>query len=114
MRRALKPIRWEGDSLQLVRLYPEPVRQMIGYELELLQRGIEPTDWKPMGSVGPSVNELRFHHEGEYRVLYVAKYQEAIYVLHVFQKKSRKTARTDLELAKLRWERLRRRRSEEA
>lgn len=55
-----------------------------------------PTDWKPMPSVGPGVNEIRIHTQDEHRVMYLAKFEEAIYVLHAFEKKSQQTREMDL------------------
>jgi len=63
-------------------------------------------DWKPMPLVGTGVIEIRVHAEGEYRVFYVAKFEEAVYVLHVFAKKTRKASSLDLELGKKRYREL--------
>ncbi len=104
VREALKPVEWVGDSLKKVRTFSEPVRQQVGYELELVQRDLEPSDWKPMPMVGPGVNEIRIHVEGEHRVFYVARLRHAIYALHAFRKKSRKTSRADINLAKTRFQ----------
>ena len=71
-----------------------------GHQLDRVQHGLNPTDWKPVKSVGPGVREIRIQHEGQYRVIYVASFEETIYVLHAFQKKSRKTSRQDLDTAK--------------
>jgi phage-related protein len=80
------------------------VQETAGFQLFKVQQGKEPDDWKPMTTVGPGVQELRVRDEsGAYRVFYVAKFQEAVYVLHVFEKRSQKTARTDLELGKNRY-----------
>lgn len=91
-----------GDSLNRVRALSKPARQQVGYELELVQHGMEPSDWKPMSTVGSGVNEIRIHIEGEHRLFYVAKLRHAVYVLHVFPKKSRKTSKADIELARTR------------
>ena len=96
MRAALKPVEWVGDSLKRVRALAGPVRQQVGYELELVQHDLEPSDWKPMMTVGPGVNEIRIHVEGEHRLFYVARLRHAIYVLHVFRKKSRKTSKAPI------------------
>ncbi|OGA42400.1 MAG: hypothetical protein A3G24_22140, partial [Betaproteobacteria bacterium RIFCSPLOWO2_12_FULL_62_13] len=74
-----------------------------GYQLEKVQAGREPADWKPMPSIGVGVNEIRVREGGAFRVIYVAKFSEAVYVLHAFQKKSRKTAKPDIELARKRF-----------
>lgn len=98
----MKPVVWLGDSLLRLREFPRDAMHEAGYQLERVQTGREPKDWKPMPSIGPGVNELRVRVGGAFRVLYVARSDEAIYVLHAFQKKSRRTARLDLALAKAR------------
>ncbi len=99
----LRPIHWLGSSLNDIRAMPEHARRDIGVELTLVQGGDLPTDWKPMRSIGAGVMEIRVHRLGEFRVIYVAKFAEAVFVLHAFAKKSQKTARADIELAKLRY-----------
>jgi phage-related protein len=70
----------------------------------MVQVGREPDDWKPMGTVGPGACEIRVRdREGAFRVVYVARFRKAIYVLHAFQKKSQKTSRRDVELARARY-----------
>lgn len=83
---------------------------MAGYQLWLVQLGLEPNDWKPMASVGPGVREIRIHTDAEHRVLYVAKFEEGVYVLHAFEKKTPKTPQRDLQIAveRLRWLQLQR------
>jgi len=103
---ANKLIQWLGDSLDQVRTFPANVRREAGYQLERVQGGKEPSDWKPMPSIGLGVNEIRVREGSAFRVIYVAKFPESIYVLHAFQKKSQKTAGTDVELAKARFKRL--------
>ena len=98
-----KPVVWMGDSLEQVRAFPPLARQGAGVELALVQAGEAPSDWKPMPAVGLGVNEIRVHAGGAFRMIYVAKFIEAIYVLHAFQKKSRKTSRSDLDLARRRF-----------
>ena len=80
--------------------FPAPVRRQAGHDLFLVQRGIERGDWKPMRSVGQGVMEIRIHVGGEYRVVYVAKFDEVVYVLHAFEKKTQQTRKADIELAK--------------
>jgi phage-related protein len=91
---------WMGVSFEDLRDFPPDARRAAGYELRRVQRGSMPTDWKPMTGVGPGVNEIRIHTRAEHRVLYVAKFEEAVYVLHAFEKKSRQTRDTDLSLAR--------------
>jgi phage-related protein len=76
----------------------------VGYELELVQHGLEPSDWKPMPTIGRGVAEIRIHAEGEHRVFYLARLRHAIYVLHAFRKKSRKTSKTDVDLGRARFQ----------
>lgn len=101
---ALKQMKWLGDSRERIRDFPEVPRREAGYQLERVQAGREPNDWKPMPSIGIGVNEIRFRSEsGAFRVVYLAKFAEAIYVLHAFQKKARKTEKSDIELARKRF-----------
>jgi phage-related protein len=106
-----KRLLWVGSSLQDLKAFPEDARCIAGHQLHLVQQGLEPHDWKNMGSVGLGVCELRIHTSVEHRVLYVAKFEEGVYVLHAFQKNTRKTAQRDLDLARRRyWELMRHRR----
>jgi phage-related protein len=98
-----KPLAWVGDALETIRGFPPEVRQVIGHELHRVQLGLEPADWKPMSVVGPGVRELRVEVGRAYRVLYLTNCSEAIYVLHAFEKRSRRTARRDIELGRRRW-----------
>ena len=102
-------MRWLGTARTAVRAFPADVRQDVGYQLYLLQLGEEPTDWRPMPSVGPGACEIRVHLRGEYRVLYVATRPEAVYALHAFVKKTRRTRMADLELGRARLRDLRQR-----
>ena len=99
----LRPIHWLGSSLFDLRGFPEEARQIIGAELTLVQGGDLPTDWKPMRGVGAGVMGVRVHRPGEYRVLFVAKFAEAVYVLHAFGKKTRKTPDRELTVARRRY-----------
>ena len=98
-----KPLVWIGDSLKRVRDFAAGARKEIGFELWEVQQGKPPSDWKPMTPVGPGVRELRVFSEAAYRVIYVATFAEAVYVLHAFEKKSRKAPRPDVELARIRF-----------
>ena len=98
----LKALVWLGSSRDDVRHFPRSARQRAGYELYLVQSGFQPSDWKPMPSIGTGVQEIRIHAEFEHRVFYVAKFEGAVYVLHAFEKKSRKTSGADLDLARSR------------
>jgi phage-related protein len=98
-----KPVTWLGDSRDQVREFPDNARRRIGFELWEVQRGKEPSDWKPMPSIGIGVNEIRVRDGDAFRLIYVAKSPEAVYVLHAFQKKSHKTPRAGIELARTRY-----------
>lgn len=86
-----------------MRNFPDDARREAGFELDAIQRGLMPTDFKPLFGIGAGVYEIRIHVQGEWRVIYIAKRAEAIYVLHAFQKKSQKTPREDMELATRRY-----------
>lgn len=98
----MKPVVWIGDSLTRLREFPAEAMHDVGYQLELVQEGCEPKDWKPMPSIGAGVSEIRVRAGGAFRLIYVARFAEAIYVLHVFQKKTQKTSKTDVALAQRR------------
>ena len=105
----MNPLRFLGNSLECIRQFPEDARHDAGYQLEQVQHGKQPTDFKPMPSVGKGVEELRvWDDSGTYRVLYVARFADAVYVLHAFQKKSRATSARDLEQARTRYAELKR------
>lgn len=100
----MKSVRFLGDSLKRIREFPEDARQDAGYQLEKVQRGEQPDDFKPMPSVGKGVEELRIWDEsGTYRVIYTARLKDWVAVLHAFQKKTRTTSARDVELARTRW-----------
>lgn len=98
-----KRVVWVGSSRDDVRRFPREARRKAGLELRAVQRGEEPTDFKPLPSVGAGVYEIRVHAQGAYRVFYIAKFEEAVYVLHAFQKKTQKTTKRDLEIGRRRY-----------
>lgn len=98
-----KPVTWLGDRRQAVRKFPQLVRQRAGRQLARVQDGLEPEDWKPMPSIGIGVSEIRVREGRAFRLIYVAKFSEAIYVLHAFEKKTRKSPRPDIDLARARF-----------
>ena len=100
---ATKPLKFVGSSLNDLRDFPEEARRSAGFELRSIQNGFEPCDWKPMKGIDPGVREIRIHVLGEWRVIYVAKIADAIYVLHAFQKKTQKTSQKDIEIARKRY-----------
>ena len=97
---SMKLIEFRGNSLADLRDFPLSARREAGYQLDLVQHGGGPDDWKPMNTIGPGVREIRIRDEaGIFRVIYVAKFADAVYVLHCFQKKTQKTSKADLDLA---------------
>ena len=96
----MKGIQFLGRSLEVLRGFPAVAKREAGYQLDRIQYGVDPTDWKPMSSIGSGVREIRIKHEGQYRVIYVTKFADAVYVLHAFQKKAQKTRKQDIDVAK--------------
>jgi phage-related protein len=97
----VRPVCFLGDSLKCLRDFPEEARHDAGYQLDKVQRGDQPDDFKPMPAIGKGVEEIRVSdRSGTYRVIYLARRAEAVYVLHAFHKKTRATPRKDLEVAK--------------
>jgi phage-related protein len=93
-----RPLIWLGSALADLRAFPGAARRRAGHEIDLLEQGLVPSDWKPMPSVGAGVYELRIRAGGAFRVFYVTKRSEGIVIVHAFQKKSQQTARLDVEL----------------
>lgn len=101
------PVEFRGGALDDLRTFPLSARREAGHQLDLAQRGGEPDDWKPMPAVGRGVREIRIRDAaGAFCVIYLAKFADAVYVLHCFQKKTQKTSRTDLDLAEKRYREL--------
>lgn len=100
----MKPVRFLGDSLKCLREFPVDARQDAGRQLDRVQRGKQPADFKPMPSIGKGVEEIRIWDDaGTFRVIYTARLANAIYVLHAFQKKTQATSKRDIETAKVRF-----------
>ena len=97
-----KPLAWLGSSLEAVRAFPTEARRAAGYQLGRVQQGLMPDDWKPMTAVGAGAYEIRIHTELERRVFYVAKYDDAVYVIHAFEKRTPRTRPADIALARKR------------
>jgi len=99
-----KTVEFRSQSLEDLRMFPLSARREAGFQIHKVQHGQEPDDWKPMNTVGSGVKEIRIRDSaGAFRVLYVAKFADAVYVLHCFQKKTEKTGKTDLDLATKRY-----------
>ncbi len=101
-----KVLWWLGSSRDDMRAFPENARRLAGFQLRRVQQGLEPNDWRRMPTIGPGVEEIRIHTTREHRVVYIAKFAEAVYVVHAFEKRGRKTPRRDLDLARQRLQQL--------
>jgi phage-related protein len=113
-----KPIGWMGSSRNDLRAFPAEARGEAGHDLFRVQKGQAPRDWRPMQTVGPGAREIRLRTWSggrlEHRVVYVAKFPEAVYVLHAFQKRTPATASQDLETARERYHEMLARRAKES
>lgn len=99
----MKVVRFVGDSLERLREFPVDAKREAGHQLDRVQNGLDPDDWKPMKSIGPGVREIRIREEsGAFRVIYVASMGDAIVVLHCFRKTTQQTAKADIDLAERR------------
>ena len=99
----MKQLLWTGNSYKVLTAFPKEAKQAAGFQLQLIQQGHDPDDWKPMQSIGANVREIRVHVTGEHRIIYLAKFEEGVYILHAFQKKMQKTAKKDLDIARARF-----------
>mgnify|MGYP000962785758 FL=1 len=100
----VKPIEFLGDSLRSLREFPDDAKRDAGYQLDRVQHGLQPDDFKPMPTIGKGVEEIRVRDDsGAYRVIYTARLADAVYVLHAFQKKAQATSKRDIELARQRF-----------
>jgi phage-related protein len=101
---AMKRLAFLGRSFSDLSNFPSGPRRKAGYQLRFVQSGMEPEDWKPMPSIGAGVREIRVRDDaGAFRIIYIASFAEAVFVLHAFQKKSQKTVTLDIELARTRY-----------
>jgi phage-related protein len=98
--RIVRRVCFLGDSLKSLRDFPDDARHDVGYQLDKVQRGGQPDDFKTMPAIGKGVEEIRVSEaSGAYRVIYVARRPEAVYVLHAFQKKTQATSKKDIDIA---------------
>ena len=99
-----KEIRWVGSSYDDLRAFPKEARKEAGFQMGKVQAGLDPTDWKPFDDVDPGTKEIRIKDaSGVFRVMVVAKFEEAVYVLHCFQKKTQATSKRDKDIAAARY-----------
>lgn len=108
-----KPVAFVGSAQRDLLRLPPAAQERFGTELDLVRLGKDPIHWKPMKTIGPSVREIRVHVGRAFRAIYVASFPEAVYVLHVFEKKSQRTAQSDIQLARARLRRVRSSRMED-
>lgn len=99
-----KEIRWVGSAYDDLLAFPEESRRQAGFQLGKVQAGLDPDDWKPFDDVGVGTREIRIREGGGiFRVMYVAKFEEAVYVLHCFRKKTQATGKQDKAIAEARY-----------
>ena len=99
-----KEVDWRGSSREDLLSFPSEVRRTAGFEIGKIQNGLNPTDWKPIPSWGAGIIEIKLSVvKDQYRVVYVAKFEERIYVLHCFQKKAQATSMPDVDIIKMRY-----------
>jgi phage-related protein len=101
-----KPISWIGNSRDDIFSFSDDARRKTGFQLRRVQQGKPPNDFKPMPTVGKAVQEIRIRTNDAYRIFYVAQFEEAIYVLHAFQKKTQKTSKQDLQIGQQRFQQM--------
>ena len=105
---------WEADSREILQSFPDAARQNFGFELWRLQQGEKPSDYRPLPSIGTGVFELRDQDERAwYRIVYLSRINDVIYILHCFEKKSRKMPKREFETAKQRLKAVKARLAEE-
>lgn len=100
----MRSIVFEGDSLDVIRHFPDHARHRAGYELDQVQRDFQPLNWKPFPSIGQGVREIRIQIGQQFRVIYMVKFENIVHVLHAFEKKTQKTRSKDIEKARLNYQ----------
>ncbi len=110
----MKRLIWRGSSRSRIREFPVLSQDIAGHELMRVQYGKHPADWRPMPSIGSGAIEIRIHRPHEHRVIYAANFPEAIYVLHCFEKKTRKSAKNEINIARTEYAELKKYRQEES
>jgi phage-related protein len=108
----MKDLQWVGSSFEDIKEFPKKVLKEVGYELDRVQKGLDPNNWKPFNSIGSGVKEIRIRDtDGIYRVIYIAKFEESVYILHCFQKHTQTTSKQDKKIAQDRYKDIIRNRS---
>lgn len=98
----MRTVTFEGNTLDVIRGFPDQARQRCGYEIDRVQRDLEPDDWKHFSSIGPGVFEIRIRLDKQYRVIYITRRINKLHILHAFVKKTQKTRKIDVDIAKRR------------
>lgn len=96
----MKITKFIGNTLETIRQFPSEAKRLAGHAIDNVQRGEMPDDWKPMTTVGHGVYEIRIRTnltKEQYRIFYVAKFEDAVYILHAFQKKTQQTSQQDID-----------------
>jgi len=102
-----KPVEFRGSSLDDLRAFPDSAQHEAGHQIDLVQQGYQADDWKPMPTVGAGAQEIRIRDAaGAFRVIYVAKFADAVYILHCLRKSTQKTSKPDIDLAAKRYREL--------
>ncbi len=96
----MRKVVFEGNSLEIIRQMPDGARYRTGHEIDRVQRDKEPENWKPFPAIGQGAREIRIQVDGQYRIIYITKFEAKVHVLHVFSKKTQKTRKADIEIAK--------------
>jgi phage-related protein len=102
----MKDVIWIADALDVLKNFPAQARHDLGVELMRVQAGLNPVRYRPMPSIGLGVQEIKVKYRGEYRLIYVARFEEGVYAISSFHKKSQRTPKRELELAKARYKQL--------
>jgi phage-related protein len=101
-------------SYRRLKGFSDEVRRESGHQLWLVQEGQDPDDWRPMQTIGAGAREIRIHHPHEHRVIYVAQFPEAVFVLHAFEKKTQQTVQSDIDIARAAYAEIEAKRKEHA
>lgn len=96
----MRKVVFEGNTLASIRQLPDIAKQRAGYEIDRVQRDLKAENWKPFPAIGQGVRETRIQTGRQFRIIYIAKFNDSIHILHVFEKKTQKTRQADIELAK--------------
>ncbi|GBF80651.1 type II toxin-antitoxin system RelE/ParE family toxin [Aphanothece sacrum] len=101
-----KPIYWIGTSRNDISNFSEEARRKAGFQLRVIQKGDKANDFKPIPIIGKGTEEIRIWTGETYRIFYVARFEEGIYVLHAFRKKTQRTSKKDIELGQQRYQQM--------